>query len=126
MVMNLNNGIVILYDGYCNLCNTSLQFIIKHDKKREFQYIPLQSEEADELLPNNITKENLPDSVILIEDGQMYSKSEAFFRILPYLGKRYKFLLVFKIIPQKLRDRIYDWIASNRYKWFGKKDKCGL
>jgi len=124
--MNLNNGIVILYDGYCNLCNTSLQFIIMHDKKREFQYIPLQSEEADELLPNNITKENLPDSVILIEDGQMYSKSEAFFRILPYLGKRYKFLLVFKIIPQKLRDRIYDWIASNRYKWFGKKDKCGL
>lgn len=126
MVVKLNNEVIILYDGYCNLCNTSLQYIIKRDKRRVFQYIPLQLEKAGELLPDHIFKENLPDSVIFIEDGKMYTKSEAFFRILPYLGKKYKLLLIFKIVPPKLRNKIYDWIASNRYKWFGKKDQCGI
>jgi len=126
MDMNLNNEIIILYDGHCNLCNTSLQFIMKRDKNRIFQYLPLQSEKVDEILPGYIAIEKIPDSVILIEKGQLYSKSEAFFRILPYLGKRYKLLLVFKIIPKMINDKIYDWIASNRYKWFGRKDQCGI
>ena len=124
--MNLKDKNIILYDGYCNLCNFTLQFILKRDKKRVFKYYPIQSKEAKNLLFDRIAYDNIPDSVILLERGQMYLKSEAFFKILPYLGRGYKLLLVFKILPKKFADIIYDWIASNRYNWFGKKDRCGI
>jgi len=124
--MELKSNRIILYDGYCNLCNLTLQFILKRDKKGSFQYYPLQSKQAKDLLSIKFLEDNIPDSVILIEGGKLYSKSEAFFRILPHLGNGYKVLFVFKIIPRKLGDKIYDWITKNRYKWFGKKDQCGI
>lgn len=124
--MDIKRKLIILYDGYCKLCNFSLQFIMKRDKNRIFQYYPLQSKEAQSLVFENFSNGNFPDSVILIDDGEVYTKSTAFFKILPHLGNGYKLLLVFKVIPRKLRDKIYDWIAKNRYKWFGKKIECGL
>ena len=124
--MNLKGKKIILYDGYCNLCNFTLQFILKRDKKRVFKYYPIQSKEAKNLLFDRIAYDNIPDSVILLERGQMYLKSEAFFKILPYLGRGYNLLLVFKIVPKKFADIIYDCIAANRYNWFGKKDRCGI
>jgi predicted DCC family thiol-disulfide oxidoreductase YuxK len=124
--MESKSNIIILYDGYCNLCDFTLKFILKRDKNNVFQYFTLQSEKAKELLANGDTKDYIPDSVFLLENEQLYSKSEAFFRILPYLGKRYKILFVLKVFPLKLRDKIYDWIAINRYRWFGQKSECGL
>lgn len=122
--MNFRDTNIIFYDGYCNLCNTTLQFIVKRDKQKVFQYYTLQSKEADLLLSKRFVDRNIPDSVILLSEGKLYTRSEAIFKILPKLGKGYQILLVFRIIPKKFRDRIYDWIASNRYKWFGKKEHC--
>lgn len=122
--MEFKSNNIILYDGYCNLCNFALQFILKRDKKEFFQYYPLQSKEAKDLLSAKYSLEDIPDSVILLEGGKLYLRSEALFKILPHLGKGYKLLLVFKIFPRKLNDKIYDWIARNRYKWFGKKSEC--
>lgn len=122
--MNSGEQNIIFYDGYCNLCNASLQFIIKREKKKVFQYYPIQSPEGELLLTGRFADKDIPDSVILLSKGQLYTRSDAIFEILPQLGKGYRLLLVFKIIPLKLRDKIYDWIASNRYKWFGRTDKC--
>ncbi|MCD4729705.1 MAG: DCC1-like thiol-disulfide oxidoreductase family protein [Bacteroidales bacterium] len=124
--MNLKDKNIILYDGYCNLCNFTLKFILRQDKKRVFKYYPIQSKEAINLLFNRIAYDNIQDSVILLERGQIYLKSEAFFKILPYLGRGYNLLLVFKILPKKFADIIYDWIADNRYRWFGKRDQCNI
>jgi len=124
--MPLINREIILYDGHCNLCNASLQFIIKRDKKKVFQFYPIQSKEADLLMSKMFAEKLIPDSVILLSDGQLYTKSEAFFNILPKLGKAYHLFTVFKIIPRKLRDKIYDWIATNRYRWFGKQEQCAV
>jgi len=124
--MDLKGSQIILYDGYCNLCNASLRFILKRDKKKVFQYCALQSKEAELLLTMRFEDKNIPDSVILLAGGVLYTKSEAFFKILPQLGNGYKLLSIFKLIPLKLRDKMYDWIAFNRYKWFGKKDQCSL
>lgn len=124
--MNSRDPNIIFYDGYCNLCNATLQFILKHDKEKVFQYYALQSKEAELLLSKKFGEKNIPDSVILFSEGQLYTKSEAIFKILPKLGNGYQLLLIFKIVPRKLRDKLYDWIAYNRYKWFGKKKQCGI
>ena len=124
--MDSKSDIVILYDGYCKLCNFSLQFSMKRDKREAFQYYPLQSNEAKDLVSEYFSDVNFPDSVILIDGGVLYTKSAAFFKILPYLGKGYKLFYVFKILPQKIADKVYDWIAKNRYSWFGQKNECGL
>lgn len=124
--MGVESNLIIIYDGYCKLCNFSLQFIMKRDKQHIFQYYPLQSKEAKKLTSENFQDINIPDSVLLIENGELFTKSEAFFKILPHLGSAYKFLLVFKILPKRLRNKVYDWIAKNRYKWFGQKSECGL
>ncbi len=122
--MKLKDTNIILYDGYCNLCNTTLQFILKRDKNKDFQYYTLQSKEAELLLSKNFTEKNIPDSVILLTGNKLYTRSEAIFKILPKLGKGYRLLFVFKLLPVKMRDFIYDWVARNRYQWFGKTDKC--
>jgi predicted DCC family thiol-disulfide oxidoreductase YuxK len=115
---------LILYDGKCNLCNYTLQFILKRDKLKIFNYLPLQSSQAEELLKT--IQFNQPDinSVIFIENGQAYIKSEAFFRIASNLGGLFKIMTVFRILPKKFSDWIYDVIAKNRYNWFGKKEVC--
>jgi predicted DCC family thiol-disulfide oxidoreductase YuxK len=124
--MDSKGSQVILYDGYCNLCNATLQFIIKHDKKKVFQYYALQSKEAKLLLNMRFDDKDIPDSVILLSGGQLYTKSEAMFKILPKLGKGYQLLLILKLFPKKISDYIYDWIAKNRYQWFGKSDQCTI
>jgi predicted DCC family thiol-disulfide oxidoreductase YuxK len=113
---------LILYDGKCNLCNYTLQFILKRDKLKIFNYLPLQSSQAEELLKTIRFNQPGIDSVIFIENGRAYIKSEAFFRIAKELGGFYRLTTVFRILPKKFTDRIYNLIARNRYKWFGKKD----
>lgn len=124
--MDSKGSQVILYDGYCNLCNATLQFILKRDKQKVFQYYALQSKEAELLLNMRFDDKDIPDSVILLSGGQLYTKSEAMFKILPKLGKGYQLLLIFKLVPKKLSDYIYNWIANNRYQWFGKSDQCTI
>ena len=113
---------IIFYDGLCGLCDRSVRFIIKHDTKKKFRFASLQSDFAKQILGENI----LTDSVILFENGTIYYQSTAALMVCKILGGYLNLLSIVILVPQKLRDRIYDWIARNRYQWFGKYDACKI
>lgn len=116
---------IILFDGVCNFCDASVQFILNRDPEGVFHFASLQSEAGQEL----VKKHNVPadvDSMILIEDGKVYYKSTAALRISRHLQGVWKLLYAFIIIPSPIRNIVYDIIAKNRYKWFGQKDSCML
>jgi predicted DCC family thiol-disulfide oxidoreductase YuxK len=115
---------LILYDGKCNLCNYTLQFILKRDNLKIFNYLPLQSSQAEEILKTIRFNQPDIDSVIFIENGRAYIKSEALFRITYKLGGFYKLLSVLKIFPIKWRDKIYDFLARNRQILNSRKYTC--
>jgi predicted DCC family thiol-disulfide oxidoreductase YuxK len=115
---------IVLFDGVCNLCNSSVQWIIKHDKKACFRFASLQSETGLSLLKEfNLPTDSLY-SIILIEDGQSYERSDAIIRINCLLGGIWKISRIFLLIPISLRNRLYDFVAKRRYAWFGKKESC--
>lgn len=115
---------VILFDGVCNLCNGSVQFIIKRDTRNTFRFASLQSSYGqDQLLRLGIPTQAL-ESIIYIEGDQFYQKSNAVLEIARHLGGPWPLFYVFKIIPRFIRDWFYNFIATNRYRWFGKKDQC--
>jgi predicted DCC family thiol-disulfide oxidoreductase YuxK len=118
-----NNGIV-LFDGYCNLCSGSVQFIIKRDLKKYFKFASLQSEVGKELHQKFDLPENYTESVVLIEDEKIFLKSDALIKITQKLKGLWPLLAIFKILPKFLRNLIYDFIANNRFRWFGKKKQC--
>ncbi|MBR9853956.1 MAG: thiol-disulfide oxidoreductase DCC family protein [Algicola sp.] len=116
---------IILFDGVCNLCNNSVQFVIQRDKKDVFRYASLQSEIGQQLLSQRHIDTKTVDSIILIEPGvAYYTKSDAALEIAQNLGGLWKLSAVFTWIPTAIRNRIYDFIAKNRYKWFGKQESC--
>jgi predicted DCC family thiol-disulfide oxidoreductase YuxK len=116
---------LILFDGVCNLCNASVRFIIKRDKYNRFQFANLQSEFAIKKL-KEIKLSELPDSLVLINGQNIYFKSDAVFEIIRSFSKLWHILLIFKILPKRLRDFLYDIIAKYRYKIFGKEDVCQI
>lgn len=113
---------IVLFDGVCNFCNSSINFIIKRDKKRYFNFAPLQSDIAQKLVGDK-TKP-MPESVILIEDGKSYDRSSAALRIAKKLDGLWPVLYVFILLPKPIRDWVYNLIGRNRYKWFGKTEAC--
>lgn len=115
---------VVFFDGVCNLCSESVQFIIRHDKKAKFRFASLQSDYATTELAGTTLK-NL-DSIVLKQDGKIYTRSSAALRIASGLSFPTNLLYVFMIVPPFIRNFVYDQIAKNRYKWFGKKDACWL
>lgn len=117
---------IVLFDGVCNLCNSSVNFIIDHDRKMNFKFSSLQSEKATELLAKH--SENLQDlkSVILIENGIAYEKSDAIFKIAKHLDGFWKYFYYFIYLPKLLRNFIYDLIAKSRYSIFGKRNYCRM
>lgn len=126
-----NEGIIsqhsiILFDGVCNLCNRSVNFIIRKDKKDYFRFAPLQSETGKSLLEkyHPLFREN--ESVVLIESGKVYRKSDAACRVMKHLPGIWKMFSWSIIFPKPLRDSIYDYIASHRYRWFGKRNTCRI
>lgn len=120
----VNHGI-ILFDGVCNLCNGLVQFIIKHDKQAYFKFGSLQSGTAKRLLDQHPHIYVVGfDSIVLIESAKIYVKSDAGLLIFKRLGGWWKLVDIFYVVPKFIRDGVYDFIARNRYKWFGKEDKC--
>lgn len=119
------NKKIILFDGVCNLCNSSIQFVIKRDTDDMFRYAALQSEIGQKLISErNIDTENI-DSIILIEPGvAYYTKSDAALQVGKSLKGYRTISSVFNLIPSGLRNIIYDFVARNRYRWYGKKDQC--
>ena len=125
-MLNLpENKKIILFDGVCNLCNSSVQFVIQHDEKDIFRFVALESEVGKAIVQHigiDITK---TDSIILYEPGNAYYyKSTAALKIAKSLGGFWPIVCVFTIVPILIRDFVYDYIAKNRYKWYGKKESC--
>jgi predicted DCC family thiol-disulfide oxidoreductase YuxK len=118
------NNPVIFFDGVCNLCNKSVQFVIKRDKKKRFRFASLQGNAGQEILQRFGLPPNDLNSFILLEDDKIYTRSTAALRMLKRLGGGWALLYAFIIIPKFIRDGIYNWVARNRYKWYGKKEEC--
>ena len=116
--MTENN--VIIFDGVCNLCNWTVRFIIKRDPQAVFKFTAAQSTFGEATLKRNGYSFENPESILLFKDGEILSKSSAAMAIAAELSGLWKFLSVFRFVPKKLRDNIYDWVARNRYGWFGK------
>lgn len=119
-----NTKKIVLFDGVCNLCNHSVTYIIKRDRKDIFRFTALQSEIGKRLIQKHHIDTSKLDSILLIE-GEAYSyKSTAALRIAKHLGGGYPLFYAFIVLPPIVRDFFYDIFAKNRYKWFGKKESC--
>ena len=116
---------LILFDGVCNLCNTSVLYVIKHDAKNRFLFAPLQSNIGQQIIAKYNLDTSKTDSIILYSpDKGLKVKSTAALHIARRLGLPNNLLSVFLIIPAFIRNWVYDFIAKNRYKWYGEKDNC--
>lgn len=119
------NKKIVLFDGVCNLCETSVQFIIKHDKKDLFRFVAIQSELGQEIVKNIGIDTSKIDSIILYEPSKAYYyKSQAALNIAKNLTGWISIVGIFTFLPTSFSDLIYDYIAKNRYKWYGKKESC--
>ncbi|MCE2504085.1 MAG: thiol-disulfide oxidoreductase DCC family protein [Chlorobi bacterium] len=117
-------GPVVLFDGVCNFCEGSVRFIIDRDPKGTFRFASLQSAFAHERLPKHGYDPEVLSSVVLIENDRLYAKSGSALRIVRRLRFPWPLLRGLMIVPPFLRNFVYDFIARNRYKWFGKKEEC--
>jgi len=115
---------VVLFDGVCNLCTNAVQFLIERDPEGLFRFAPLQSPIAQELLADCELDEHDLDSIVLVDGGECYVKSDAVIRIATTLGGVYRLLGPTAYVPQFLRDGVYDLVADSRYEVFGKRDQC--
>jgi len=115
---------IIFFDGVCNLCNSSVNFIIDRDSQGVFKFAALQSESAAQKLKDFPVDLKQLDSIVLLHNSRIYTKSSAALRIAKTLGGIWSLFWVFWVVPKPIRDLAYDVIANNRYRWFGKRDVC--
>lgn len=115
---------VILFDGVCNLCNSSVQFVIRKDKQQRFLFASLQSEYAKTVLPETLSNPDDLTSIVLVDGDQIKTKSSAVLTISKSLSGLWPLMYAFMVVPRFIRDWVYNVIATNRYRWFGKKDQC--
>ena len=116
----------LLYDGHCFLCSRSAKIIRRIDKNKKIGFLPLQSAEAHTILTKQHFSLKSLDTVLVLHRNQLFKKSEAVFEVFRILGGGWKLLLFFRVLPLRFRDKIYDFIARNRYRWFGRKEHCEL
>lgn len=121
---SMSSKYIVLFDGVCNLCNGSVQFILKRDRNRKFLFGSLQGKTGQEYLRKYHLPADQFHSFMLIEANVLYTRSTAVLRVLKHLGRGWQLLYVFIYLPQVLRDGLYKLIATNRYRLFGKKDVC--
>ena len=121
-----SNTDIILFDGVCNLCSGSVQFIIKRDREKLFRFASLQSAFGQRQLTKFNLDGNILHSIILIRENQFFERSNAALEISKRLGSGWPLLYGLKVIPRFIRDGIYNWISNNRYKFFGKKNECWI
>lgn len=124
--MSNNDAIhpIVLFDGVCNLCNGAINFIIENDKQSKFRFASLLSTESVKILNSYGINDTTLNSVVLVYQNKIYTQSSAALHILKLLGGIYSVGYLFILIPPFIRNWIYQLIATNRYKWFGKKDNC--
>lgn len=115
---------VVYFDGYCNVCNTFVNFLILRDKKRVLKFASLQSHTAEARLPRGFSED--VDTMVFEDEGRITVRSTGALNAVAALGGAWSFVKVFLLIPRFLRDWCYDWFAGHRYVWFGKRDTCRI
>ncbi len=126
MQHNQTNNPIVLFDGVCNLCNSTVLWIIKHDPKRQFRFASLQGDYGQQILKQFHLPPDALNSFILLKDNQIYTKSTGALKVAKALNGLWSMLYIFIIIPAFIRNSVYDLIAKNRYRWFGKKESCAI
>ena len=124
--MSSASGPILLFDGVCNLCHGTVQWVIAHDPAACFRFASLQSAAGRALLAAHALPPDALDTVVLIEGGAYWQKSSAALGVLRRLGGAWALASVFHLLPRPLRDSVYDWVARNRYAWFGKQTECWI
>ena len=122
----MNTDKIVFFDGVCNLCNTTIQFLIAKNDKKSLRFSSLQSNFAQQFLKDRNLKPTNFESIYYLKDDKLYSHSGAMLEIVKELKGFYPYFNVLKIIPKPIRDYIYKWISKNRYRWFGKKEVCWM
>ncbi|PJZ54662.1 thiol-disulfide oxidoreductase DCC family protein [Leptospira adleri] len=117
---------IVFFDGVCNLCNGTVLFFLDHNPKGNLSFASLQSEAAANILGKKILPDQSPSSVLFLEEGVLYEKSTAVLKIAKHLSFPWNFVPIFGWIPSFFRDLLYDWIARNRYRWFGRSEACRI
>ena len=120
------NQDVLLFDGVCNLCNGAVNFIIDHDPRGHFKFAALQSDFGQEKLAELGFNTEQFDSLVLLSEDKVYTKSTAALRIAKKLSGLYPLLYIFIVVPPFIRHAVYDLIGRNRYRWWGKEDSCRM
>jgi predicted DCC family thiol-disulfide oxidoreductase YuxK len=117
---------IVFFDGVCNLCNGTVQFILDRDPAGLFRFAPLQSDLATRMLGERgvVVDGNEPDSVLLLEGDRVYARSDAVLGITRHLSGAWPLLAIFAVAPRFLRDAVYRFVARHRYRWFGRTDAC--
>jgi predicted DCC family thiol-disulfide oxidoreductase YuxK len=115
---------LVLFDGICNLCTASVQFIIRHDRAGIFYFAPLQSDIGREICQSRGLDPAVVETFMLISSGRMLMRSDAAIEVVSRFGGAWKFVAIFRLIPRVARDWIYSTIARNRYRWFGRTEAC--
>ena len=116
---------LIFFDGYCNFCNRCVQFVLKHERKAYFKFSSLQSDFSIRQLSTFKIPEKL-ESVVVLSNDKLFFKSDAALEIVRQMKWYLGWLYFLKLLPRPFRDLIYDFFANNRYKWFGRRDSCGI
>ena len=117
---------IVFFDGVCNLCNSSVNFIIDRDSAGQFKFAPLQSDLAKRLLPNFEIDPTELESFVYMDDEKVYRRSRAALEIARRMNGAWPLLYAFVVVPGFIRDAVYNLIAKNRYKWFGRQDTCRM
>lgn len=115
---------VILFDGQCNLCDASVQFVLDHERDHELKFAPLESEAGRAILARYGLSPDDNSTVVLIANGQVYTRSTAALRIARHLRWPWRWLAALVVIPRPIRDALYRMIATRRYRWFGRREAC--
>ncbi len=117
---------ILLFDGVCNLCSGLVQFVLSNEKDSNINFAALQSKIGKQLLKDFKVKKKGLENIVFIENGKVYEKSSAVLKIVKHLKMPWNLASTFTIVPQFLSDGIYDLVAKNRYRMFGKKDECWI
>jgi predicted DCC family thiol-disulfide oxidoreductase YuxK len=118
-------GEVVYFDGVCNLCNRFVDFLIRHDRKRRYRFASLQGETARRRLPPALTGP-APETIVLERGGELRFRADAALAILTGLGGAWRITGALRVFPRALRDWVYEWIARNRFRWFGRRESCRI